>query len=76
MGKMRNTYKILVGKPEWKRLFGRPRRRWENIIQIYLREIAVGVWVEFIWLRIGTVAGYCEYSNETLGSIKSGEFLD
>jgi hypothetical protein len=26
---MRNAYKILVGKPEWKRTFGRPRHRWE-----------------------------------------------
>jgi hypothetical protein len=29
MGKMRNLYKILFGKPERKRLFGRPRRRWK-----------------------------------------------
>jgi hypothetical protein len=27
---IRNGYKILVGKPEVKRLFGRPRRRWEG----------------------------------------------
>jgi hypothetical protein len=25
MGEMKNAYKILVGKPEWKRPFGRPR---------------------------------------------------
>jgi hypothetical protein len=31
MGGMRNTYKILVGKPELKRLVGRPRLRWEDI---------------------------------------------
>jgi hypothetical protein len=28
MGKMRNAYKILVGKPEGKRQCGRPRRRF------------------------------------------------
>jgi hypothetical protein len=28
-GDMRNVYKILVGKPERKRPFGTPRRRWE-----------------------------------------------
>ena len=28
------------------------------------------------WLRIGTVADACEYSNEIWGSIKCGEFLD
>jgi hypothetical protein len=30
MGKMRNSYNILVGKPEWKRPPGRPRRRWKT----------------------------------------------
>jgi hypothetical protein len=33
MGEMRNTYKILVGKPEGKRPLGRPRRRWEDNIR-------------------------------------------
>jgi len=28
---VRNTYKISVGKSEGKRLFGRPKHRWENI---------------------------------------------
>jgi hypothetical protein len=28
MGKERNLYKVLVGKPEGKRPLGRPRRRW------------------------------------------------
>jgi hypothetical protein len=27
----RNAYKIVVGKSEWKRPLGRPRRRRENI---------------------------------------------
>jgi hypothetical protein len=31
---------------------------------------------EFIWLRIGTSAGCCEYGNEPLGSIKCREFLN
>jgi hypothetical protein len=30
---------ILAGKPERKRLFGRPRHRWEDNVKIYLREI-------------------------------------
>jgi len=30
MGDMRNTYKLLVRKPEWKRLHIRPRLRWED----------------------------------------------
>jgi hypothetical protein len=30
MGKKRNEYRILVGKPEGKRPLGRPRRMWMN----------------------------------------------
>jgi hypothetical protein len=30
-GEKRNSYRILVGKPEGKRPLGRPRRRWEDI---------------------------------------------
>jgi hypothetical protein len=39
MGEIINTYNILVGNLEGKRLFGRPRRRWEYNIKIDLREI-------------------------------------
>jgi hypothetical protein len=39
MGEKRNTYRILVEKPEGRRLLGRPRRRWVNNIEIDLREI-------------------------------------
>jgi hypothetical protein len=28
MGEKRNAYRILVGKPEGRRLLGRPRHRW------------------------------------------------
>jgi hypothetical protein len=28
MGKFKNAYSVLVGKPIGKRLLGRPRRRW------------------------------------------------
>jgi hypothetical protein len=51
---MRNAYKILVGKPEGKRPLGRPRRRWEDVIRMDLREIGEKVWVGFIKLSIGT----------------------
>jgi hypothetical protein len=36
------VYKVLVGKPEGKRPLGRPRRRWEDGIRMYLREIGLG----------------------------------
>jgi hypothetical protein len=42
MGEERKLYKVLVGKPEGKRPLGRPRRRWEDGIRMYLREIGVG----------------------------------
>jgi hypothetical protein len=37
-GEKRNAYRILVGKPEGKRLLGRPRRGWLDNIKIDLRE--------------------------------------
>jgi hypothetical protein len=39
MGKKRNAYRILVGKPEGRRPLGRPRRRSVDSIKIDLREI-------------------------------------
>jgi hypothetical protein len=43
MGEKRNVYRLLVGKPEGKRLLGRPRRRWINNIKVDLLEIGVSV---------------------------------
>jgi hypothetical protein len=42
MVEKRNAYRIFVGKPEGKRLLGRPRRRWEDNIRIDLRELGWG----------------------------------
>jgi hypothetical protein len=42
MGEVRNAYSILVGNHEGKRLLGRPRRRLENNIGMYFREIGLG----------------------------------
>ena len=39
MEKSRNAYRVLVGKPEGKRLSGRPSRRWEDNIKMDLREV-------------------------------------
>jgi hypothetical protein len=46
-----------MGKPEGKRPPGRPRRRWEDEIRMVLREIGLGVWIGFDWLRTGTGGG-------------------
>ena len=46
-------YRVLVGKQEGKRLFGRPRRRWEDNIRMDLQEVRwVGAWTGLIWVRI------------------------
>jgi hypothetical protein len=34
-----NAYMISVGKPEGKRLLGKPRRRWEDNIDVDFRNI-------------------------------------
>ena len=54
MGQGRGVYRVLVGKPEGKRPLGRPRRRWEDDIKMYLQEVGCGVWSASSWLRIGT----------------------
>jgi len=49
IGKMRNAYNILVGRPEGERPLGRPRRRWEDNIRMDLREI---VWEGVYWIHL------------------------
>jgi len=58
MGERRGIYRVLVGKPEGKRQFGRPRCRWEDNIKMDLQEVGVGVWTGSSWLRIGTSFRY------------------
>jgi hypothetical protein len=43
MGETRNTYKILVGKPEEKIQLGRFRSRWKDNITKDLKEIVGGM---------------------------------
>jgi hypothetical protein len=42
MGEKRNTYRLLVGKPEGKRPLGRPRHRWVDNIRMALGEVGYG----------------------------------
>ena len=39
MEKGRGVYRVLVGKPEGNRPFGRPRRRWEDNINKDIQEV-------------------------------------
>jgi hypothetical protein len=37
MSEWTGIYRVLVGKPEGKRILGRPRRRWEDNIKMDLQ---------------------------------------
>jgi hypothetical protein len=39
MGKTRDTYRLMVGKPERRRPLGRPRHRWLDNITMDLVEV-------------------------------------
>jgi hypothetical protein len=54
LGEERGMYRFLVGKPEGRRLLGRPRRRWVDNIRMDLQKVGCGH-VDWIGLpRIGT----------------------
>jgi hypothetical protein len=42
MGERRSVYRVMVGKPEGKRLLGRPRLRCEDSIKLDLQEVGWG----------------------------------
>jgi hypothetical protein len=71
MGEKRNVYMLLVGRPEGKRLLGRPRRRWMDNIKMDLLEIGLNV-VDWIGLARDRYSS-CELGNEPSGSIKCWE---
>ena len=50
----RIVYRLVVGRPEEMRPFGRSRRRWEDNIKIDLREVGcdVGYWIDLVLDRI------------------------
>jgi hypothetical protein len=49
MGKKRNAYRLLVGKPEGKKPLGRPRRRWVDNIRMDLGEVG---WGDVDWIGL------------------------
>ena len=76
MGQGRGVYRVLMGKPEGKRLLGRLRRRWEDNIKMDLQEVGGGCgdWMELAQDRdrwralVSTVMNF--------GFQKCGEFLE
>jgi hypothetical protein len=72
MGEKKNAYRILVGKPEGKRLLERTRRWWMDNIKMVLREIGWdGMdWIDLVQDRDQWRALVNKHGNETSGSIK------
>jgi hypothetical protein len=58
MGERRGVYRVLVKKPDGKRLLGRPRHRWKYNIKIIIRKWKMGAWTGLIRHRIGTDSGH------------------
>jgi hypothetical protein len=66
MGEDRGVHRVLVGKPEEKRTFGRPRRRREDNTKMNLQEVGGGRgdWIELAQDRdkwralVGTVRDF------------------
>jgi hypothetical protein len=66
MGEDGGVHRVLVGKPERKKPLGRPRRRWEDNINMDIQEVGEGRgdWMELAqdrdrWLAlVGTVRDF------------------
>jgi hypothetical protein len=69
-GEGRVVYSVLVGRLEGKRPLERPRRRWEDNIEMDLREIGINgaSWIRLAQDRV-QCAGFCEHDEEPSGSI-------
>jgi hypothetical protein len=65
MGEKKNAYKDLAEKPEGKKQLGRPRHRWEDNIEIYLKGIGwKGCGLDASIPGYGPLAGCYEHGNE------------
>ena len=76
MGERKAMRRVLVGKPEGKRPLGRPRRRWEDNIEMDFQEVggSCGDWMELAQDR-----GRWRELVSTMMKLrvqKCGEFLD
>jgi hypothetical protein len=74
MGEKRNTYRLLVGKPEGKRPLGRPKRRWVDI-RMDLGEVG---WGDVDWIGLAKDRNRWRahvFGTEPLYSIKCWETI-
>jgi hypothetical protein len=53
MGEERRVHSVLVGKPEGKRPFGKPRLRWKDYIKADFQEVGYGGmdWIELAQVK-------------------------
>jgi hypothetical protein len=70
---MRERRGVFVRKIDGTRPLGRPRRRWEDDIKMYLHEVGCG---SIDGIELAQYRERCICGNEHSGSIKCGEFLD
>jgi hypothetical protein len=54
IGEERGVYRVLVGRPKGKRPLGRPRCKWEDNIEMDLREIGINWenWIQMVLDRV------------------------
>ena len=70
-----NAHRVLVGKPEGQRLFRGRGGRWEDNIEMDLKEIR---WEAVDWIDVAQdkdVSGFCDHGNEISYSIKCRKCL-
>jgi len=72
MGESRGVYRVLVRKPEGKRPFGRPRRRWEDNINMDLQEMECG---GMDWIDLAQDTDRWRALVNAVVNIKCGEYF-
>jgi hypothetical protein len=77
MGQKMSAYRIFTGKPDRRRLLGRPKRRLEDDMSIKMEFIEIGRGCEMDSCGSGqrSVPGSCEHGNEPSDSMKCWEFF-
>lgn len=53
-GERKSAHRMLVGRPEGKRLLGEPSRRWEDNIELDLQEVG---WIGMEWIDLAQKRG-------------------
>jgi hypothetical protein len=57
MREQRHASRVLVGKPKEKRPLVIPRYRWEENVNMDIKEMTARKWTSLMWLRRGTSGG-------------------